>query len=1006
MTSHAIVPLIATAAYLALLAVLLPHRPWRRQDTLFLLFLVPAMLWSLSDFFLRSDIVAVDHLMTVKVIICMAIWMVVQFHFVLRSFYARKITVASLAAYLPLAAIIAVSVLGYVPREVTITADVTEVSYGIAIVPIAAVLLGLIGRDVQLLLQRRKRITEVSEQNQITYLLVATGIGTVTILTSLFPFGTNYATGHIGNLMVALVIIYAIVAHQLLDIGVALRRILVYFWLTLVVGVGFSLVFWLASLVAAFDFGPRIVLAGIGACAVCIILVYLSSSFSRQIIDEIFMGERYTFRCKLEQFVSNTYTISNLEAFSSDFLPLLSKAVGVHRSWLLTPSQEEAGFVARSTYSAVKGVPVPNLKMRQGSPLLEWLERHARPLSVREMHILPEFAALWDDEKQELEAAKVETFFPIINSGRLVAVLALGPKSKNSPLTLDETQLILSALTRIAPSVDEESLRGRLQAKEEELTLFNRLMSVMSSSINIREAFDQFSEELTALAPADWATVALADEDELYFLALSSSTPTPWEAEERIPLLGTGTEWVMREQNSYYEPDLVKHRRFWTGEKHVKQGVRSIVYLPLITSAKSIGSLTVASRYPNAYSSRQIKLLEQLAIQITPVIANSQLYAMAREKARIDELTGLFNRRHFDERLKEEITRHTRYGAIFSMLMLDLDSFKVYNDIFGHPAGDDLLRQVGGLIKGSIRASDQAFRYGGDEFAVLLPNTDAESAYHVAERVRQEIASRMQASSTGVTCSIGLSHCPTDGVTPADLVSTADTALYYAKYNGGNRSYLPSKALATSPAQAERTAGETRSPSLAAIYALTTAVDAKDHYTYAHSQKVRTYALLLAEALEMSPDSISRLSAASLLHDIGKIGIRDHILTKRGPLTPEEHDEVKMHPQLAVTIIANVHGLAPCIPAILHHHERHDGTGYPNGLKGDDIPMEARVLAVADCFADMTSDGGYAPTLSWEEAIDEIRKGAGTQFDPTVAEAFIRAIDSGVIARPMAESRE
>jgi diguanylate cyclase (GGDEF)-like protein/putative nucleotidyltransferase with HDIG domain len=453
----------------------------------------------------------------------------------------------------------------------------------------------------------------------------------------------------------------------------------------------------------------------------------------------------------------------------------------------------------------------------------------------------------------------------------------------------------------------------------------------------------------------------------------------------------------MKEQKSSYEPDLAKQRRFYTGDKHVKQGIRSIVYLPLISGGKAIGALTIASRYPHAYSLRQVNLLEQLASYITAPIENSQLYSQAKEKARIDELTGLFNRRHFDERLKEEITRHARYGGTFSILMLDLDSFKVYNDIFGHPAGDQLLTKVGDVTKLSIRTSDQAFRYGGDEFAIILPHIDTDSAFRVSERVRQSIAREMQASSSGVTASIGVANCPADGVTPADLVIVADTALYYAKYNGGNRTHLPTKVLAAPPPEGAR---ETRSPSLAAIYALTTAVDAKDHYTYTHSHQVRGYALALAEAVGSPPDAMSMLSAAALLHDIGKIGVHDHILTKKGPLTPEETQEIRNHPRLGVSIIGNVPGLASCVPALLYHHENYDGSGYPEGLKGEAIPFEARILAIANAFADMTSDRPHRASMSWNEALEEIKRNAGTQFDPALARSFVDAVRSGVIAGP------
>ena len=156
--------------------------------------------------------------------------------------------------------------------------------------------------------------------------------------------------------------------------------------------------------------------------------------------------------------------------------------------------------------------------------------------------------------------------------------------------------------------------------------------------------------------------------------------------------------------------------------------------------------------------------------------------------------------------------------------------------------------------------------------------------------------------------------------------------------------------------------------------------------------------MVLAEAIGSPPDAVNRLSAASLLHDIGKIGVRDQILTKATALTKEEYEEVKGHPRLGVTIISNIPSLAPCVPAILYHHERYDGTGYPDGLKGEDIPLEARILAVPDCLADMTSERPYRPALNWEEAMEEISRNAGTQFDPSVVEVFVGLMRSGAVS--------
>ncbi|OGO01475.1 MAG: hypothetical protein A2Y72_04945 [Chloroflexi bacterium RBG_13_53_26] len=997
MNEHMLIPLLATIVYLVPLVLLLLHRPWPKQGVLFLLYLIPAMLYSLADFLLRAGSLAINDELLVKIIICLAILMIVQFHYILRSYATNRIDRTSALGYVAFGAIIIFTALDYVPRNLEVTDDGVSVQYGLWLLPLVVFVLALILQDLYLLRRRFRASTQTQERNQLLYLVVATFVGAIFLLSSLTPNGTEYATGHIGNLAVALIIVYAIVAHRLMDVGAAIRQALVYFWLAVITGLAYGSLFWLASIIFDFEWTYKTILSTLAVAAACVVLLFFMYSLLQKTVGEIFVGRKYRYRQNLTEFISSTYGITDLEAFGNQLLSLTCRSTDSQQAWLLVPSFDKGGFETRSTCSLNKNQTPEHLRISQDSPILTWLEREATPLSARDIQILPEFSSLWDEERRQLTSAKADTFFPIINQGKLIALLVLGTKRRGGPLALEELDLILSAVKRFAGAIHKESLREELQVKEEELRIFNRLMTILSSSINIGEAFDRFSEELQKVAPVDWATIAMADGENLCFLALSSTTPSPWKVNESIPIAGTGAELVMREQSSFYEPDLVKQQRFSTGDKHAKQGIRSVVYLPLISGGKSIGALIIASRSPRAYTIRQVKLLEQLASYITAPIENSQLYNQAREKARIDELTGLFNRRHFDERLKEEITRHARYGGTFSLLMLDLDSFKVYNDIFGHPAGDDLLREVGDLIKHSIRTSDQAFRYGGDEFAIILPHIDVEGAYHVAERVRQSIAHRMQESSTGVTSSLGLANCPANGVTPADLVTVADTALYYAKYNGGNRTHLPTKVLSLPVSDTNR---ETRSPSLAAIYALTTAVDAKDHYTYMHSHQVRGYALALAEATASPSDVISRLSAASLLHDIGKIGVHDQTLNAKGPLTPAQMEELKTHPRLGVTIIGNVPGLAPCVPAILYHHENYDGSGYPEGLKGEAIPLEARILSIANAFADMTSERPHRAALSWEEALEEIGRHAGTQFDPTLAQAFIEAVRSGTIARP------
>ncbi len=541
--------------------------------------------------------------------------------------------------------------------------------------------------------------------------------------------------------------------------------------------------------------------------------------------------------------------------------------------------------------------------------------------------------------------------------------------------------------------MEKEYLYEQLQQQERELALINRLTKIITSSLNIQEVYKGFAQALKEAVEVDWATISLIDGDELYFMAFSSEIGQAWQSGQRIPLEGTAAQWVSTWKEPLVEPDLTQERKFWTGEYHVKQGIRSIVYLPLIVRDRVIGCLNIASRSPHAYSRQQVRFLEQLVLQIATPIENARLYAAAEERALVDELTGLFNRRHLEERLEEEIGRGLRYAATFSLIILDLDHFKMFNDTYGHLAGDELLKQIGRFIGGTIRDSDQAFRYGGDEFAVILPQTTVDDAYKVAERVREKIATEMRERKILLAASLGLAGWPTDGVSSTEIINAADIALYYAKQTGGNQSYRPSQALPSLVGPEGKSQIELEGESLSTVYALALAVDARDHYTYGHSRRVSEYAVALAKALGLSSVEVNRLSITALLHDVGKIGISDKILNKPSTLTAAEWEAIKSHPQLGANIVSNIPSLVACLPGILCHHERYDGNGYPKALKGEAIPLEARILCIADAFAAMTSVRPYREAISYGEAMEELRRCAGTMFDPEMVDAFCGVIE-------------
>ena len=426
-------------------------------------------------------------------------------------------------------------------------------------------------------------------------------------------------------------------------------------------------------------------------------------------------------------------------------------------------------------------------------------------------------------------------------------------------------------------------------------------------------------------------------------------------------------------------------------EKDEIKDPRLALLFPIKSRERMVGILALGNRQSGrVFNPEDIDLAAAIAKQASVVIENAQLYAQAKERANIDELTGLFNHRHFHQRLDEEISRSSRFGNIFSLMLIDLDYFKSYNDIHGHLYGDNILKRVGSVIKNSTRTMDVAARYGGDEFAIILPEASVDLALKMAERLRNAMESDINYKGMTVTCSIGVSSWPTDGVMREDFIHSADAALYYAKKLGRNRVCGSSK-LVKSESSTRSLANDTNDMILSTIYALAATVDAKDHYTYGHSKKVSKYSSDLATALGYPEARISTIRTAGLLHDIGKIGVADEILSKNSALTDEEWEPIHSHPTMGVSILKHVDSLKDCLVGVLYHHERFDGSGYPQGLKGDNIPLDARVLAIADTYDAMTSSRPYRTSpLTREQAIAELIRCAGTQFDPVIVQEFVK----------------
>ncbi|MEN6521260.1 MAG: diguanylate cyclase [Armatimonadota bacterium] len=380
------------------------------------------------------------------------------------------------------------------------------------------------------------------------------------------------------------------------------------------------------------------------------------------------------------------------------------------------------------------------------------------------------------------------------------------------------------------------------------------------------------------------------------------------------------------------------------------------------------------------------------------------------EQSTRDFLTGLFNHGYFHERLADEIERAKRYDRNLCLLILDIDKFKAINDTYSHPVGDGILRQVALLLKENIRSIDIAARYGGDEFAVILPEADIDQGLETAERVRALIEEHdfflksqrysfiedcASSRVSKLTVTIGLAGYPRHHHSKEGLMMAADIALCRAKHMSRNSVCVYDSSICSEQnVDPQALYQMLRDPSAAAIQSLAAAVDAKDRYTHGHSERVTEYASMVSKELSMDDDQIEAVKVASLLHDLGKIGIPDSILNKHGSLTEEERQTIQLHPSIAENILRRAPQLDLIVPAVLFHHERWDGGGYPDGLKGDEIPLMARILAIADSYDAMTSDRPYRKALSHEDALLEIAANAGKQFDPDLTQVFISAMSA------------
>ncbi len=529
--------------------------------------------------------------------------------------------------------------------------------------------------------------------------------------------------------------------------------------------------------------------------------------------------------------------------------------------------------------------------------------------------------------------------------------------------TLHIRMIVIGMFTAFGIIVARILAKRNLTEKEREILLENmgerikelNCLYQLAESIRSRELLEDTLYDTASLLPSAWhypgITRGKLHLDEKEYVS-DPFEPTPWKQSSDIVVEG------------------------------IKRGSVEIYYLeemPILDE----GPFLKEERY----------LINSIALTISESIARRQAKENLKKQSITDELTGIFNRYHFFATLELEINRIHRYGGTLSTLIMDLNGFKAYNDNYGHINGDRVLQEFARTLKSVLRKSDMAFRYGGDEFVVLLPSTTAIEVRNTINRLvlqwQQTVAREFIVAQVPLTFCTGIAQCPNDGETPDSLMFLADSALFLAKKTGGFAIAQVSEinTLSTDDSGIARTDQ---------VYALASTVEAKDPYTYGHSRRVSLLAEALGKSCGLCQEDILHLQSASLLHDIGKLGIPDKVLSKPGKLTDSEWVLVRKHCIEGARIVGHVRDLKALVPLILHHHEWFDGSGYPDGIKGEMIPVGARILCIADAYDTMTTDRPYRNRLSHDQAVDELWRNAGIQFDQNLVEVFCEVVDDVV----------
>lgn len=527
----------------------------------------------------------------------------------------------------------------------------------------------------------------------------------------------------------------------------------------------------------------------------------------------------------------------------------------------------------------------------------------------------------------------------------------------------------------------------------------------ISKSLNLKEILEELAEIIQKTIAVNKVYICIADKNNTCYELVHSTSVldvkmfTIKKDNPLVTCLENSNECLLMKDFKR----TTAYKSMWEKEKRQLMDLDIECFVPLRDDSSIVGIVLLSGKEKKAnYTYNDINFLDSVNSIGSIAVKNSKLFEKVYLEARTDELTGLLNRKYFYEILQE--TYEKNKDESLALIILNIDDFKLYNQLYGNKEGDIALQKISQIISSCVSSNGFVARYSGKEFAIILPSYDLLAARNLAEFIRNEIIDMNKYESDYtlkmLTVSGGICAIPYSASNVKQLVDNADMAVYTVKRNGKNAIMVYSDSEQKLEKESKDLIEHKEniySEFASTIYALTAAIDTKDHYTFNHSKNVAYYATKLAYSYGMNEDCVEIVREAALLHDIGKIGIPEQILNKPGRLTDEEYKVMKGHVESSIGIIRHLPSLDYVIPAVIGHHERYDGNGYPRKIAKDDIPVSARILCIADSFDAMISARPYKKPYAVGDALKILKDQEGLQFDPKLARIFIELVENGSI---------